>query len=447
MRQIIHCVPLVIALFFSAICANAQILDLHHDYTPAGWPFLWDIEEGPNGELMTISEQGILYMRVDGVWETMDLNTMSNGDARGMDVDSEGNIWVGTYDGLYKINTDTIILYNSDNSDLPSNTIWHVRVADDVIWLGMYDNGLVRIIGDQFTHYTEDNSLLESNYIDDMEVQDDGTLVFAASEHVFFIKGSWSKHDLHDIFVWGMDVSDLMIDTSQNVWFATNIGVVRYLDATGEFEHLETEYGRRKYSGIIYTPQNELWLCEIFQGLWYYTEPEVGYFFEGTINNSVPDQVFDFLYQDDTVRVTGNIGATVTGLTVTIVDEDGDGFPAGEDCDDTDPNINPDAEEIPNNEIDEDCDGMDLVSSTHYLAEGQLSIYPNPATDIIHLQAEGSKVERARLYTLAGVQVIDAVTPTSLRVTDLAPGVYVLEVIMDGSMERILEKIVIPEAR
>ncbi len=42
-----------------------------------------------------------------------------------------------------------------------------------------------------------------------------------------------------------------------------------------------------------------------------------------------------------------------------VVDEDGDGFPASVDCDDTDSSINPDAEDIPGNGIDEDCDGED----------------------------------------------------------------------------------------
>jgi hypothetical protein len=43
----------------------------------------------------------------------------------------------------------------------------------------------------------------------------------------------------------------------------------------------------------------------------------------------------------------------------TLADDDGDGFTADVDCDDTDPDVNPGAtERCDEGEVDEDCDGL-----------------------------------------------------------------------------------------
>ena len=50
---------------------------------------------------------------------------------------------------------------------------------------------------------------------------------------------------------------------------------------------------------------------------------------------------------------------------ITIIDEDGDGYEVGEDCDDNDASINPGAVDIAGDGIDQDCTDGDAVPANN----------------------------------------------------------------------------------
>ncbi len=75
---------------------------------------------------------------------------------------------------------------------------------------------------------------------------------------------------------------------------------------------------------------------------------------------------------------TDDTGATDDTGTAGPVDADGDGFDETEDCDDEDPNVNPDATEVCN-DIDDDCDGgIDEDLATEYFEDVDGDTYGDP---------------------------------------------------------------------
>ena len=134
---------------------------------------------------------------------------------------------------------------------------------------------------------------------------------------------------------------------------------------------------------------------------------------------------------------------TNTTETALAIDADSDGYSSEEDCDDNNPDINPDAEEIANNGIDEDCDGMDLVTSTHELSGSKIKVFPNPVIDLINIEVSKNLTYKTSLFDLQGRLIESSNNSKTINVSSLPSGTYILEIKDVKTGNKVVEKIIL----
>ena len=204
----------------------------------------------------------------------------------------------------------------------------------------------------------------------------------------------------------------------------TDVNKISYMRNLGNFEFADTvtivEYNKDEFA---------------------FTSVSDFVYFENNVN------VIDF-NQDGKLDITFTNGYEVPSqlmliLNTSIFDNDNDGFTSDIDCDDSNPSIYPGAEEIPNNGIDEDCDGIDLLSSIHEIANSTISIYPNPAVDFINIDVAGKLNYRSSLYDLDGKLTTTTENKNQISITSIPTGTYLLEIQDLQSGQRIVERIVV----
>ena len=162
----------------------------------------------------------------------------------GIDIDSEGNIWIGTCGDecsaiLTKFDGTTSTSYTTENYPNVNNYIMCMDIdSDDNIWFGTYKHGLYKFDGNNFINYNSSNSPLDSNKIVGISILNNSPIIATEEALYHYINNKW-----------------IVIDSIFNEFTGTDIGSV-YIDSSGNiiaFVHGYYYQALLKYDGATWT--------------------------------------------------------------------------------------------------------------------------------------------------------------------------------------------------
>ncbi len=146
----------------------------------------------------------------------------------------------------------------------------------------------------------------------------------------------------------------------------------------------------------------------------------------------------------DAIEMYGDCGS-LTG-PAHMIDTDKDGYPFYEDCDDSNADINPGAIEIPDNDIDENCDGEYLTTSV--LAIGNeahdIQLFPNPVYDKFTILSNAgiSKIEIRNTYGQISLIQTQHSNNAVVSVDKLPNGIYLVLIYQENDSTPTIKKII-----
>ncbi|MCB9278230.1 MAG: T9SS type A sorting domain-containing protein [Lewinellaceae bacterium] len=436
---------LFLPALFMTVASFAQIMDQELYFET---DCIVDLARDSSGNLYFVNGGGKLYAYENNDWDTIQLDpSLTFVSYAGVTVDENGVLWVATSKGLFSYQDGNVTKYTKTNSTIPKDNLRLVKAFGQTLWIGVNGEGLIRKDGDNFQSVNAFPGLFMP-IVSDIEIADDSTAIVASYNYVATVKGnSIHTYDLRsEISFQNFIVNDIFIDYLGKVWLSTSDGMVIFDHSNETFEQLSDQYGILNFKRAVFTQKDELFAFTSDNDL-FYKNPLGDSLFFGIFDLTYP-YPDGFLYDGDTLRgwgnnIQGESCSAIFNFNYLYLDQDNDGFTREFDCDDDNPAINPGQTDIPNNGIDEDCNGEDLMTGVHDIAGSKITIYPNPASSHIYLDTDLLAGLSVSVSDMSGNTVLVAENDRRIDVSSLPAGIYLLEILDRITHQRVFEKIVL----
>jgi ligand-binding sensor domain-containing protein len=246
------------------------------------------IISGANGTYWVKSRDGLARLHQNGNVEYFgEAQGLSPLDIRALLLDRENNLWIGTNGGgIRKYCGDAFRYYKAENG-LAGNTVMSILQTDDsTLWFGTYDNGISQKTGDAWRQFTTEDGLSNTRVWCSLQTSD-GDLWFGTSGGLMQRTGDrFISHDASSGFP-GRQVYSLAEDQNGTLWCGTGKGLCFKPVGENVFVQVDAVPGI-KIRGILHDKTNNMWLATN-EGVVQFDGKQVKRYFEsdGLPDNSV----------------------------------------------------------------------------------------------------------------------------------------------------------------
>jgi len=232
---------------------------------------------------------GVTISLSDSIFNAYNTNNLQSGSK--LHIDNHGNIWQASDNGIMKFDGTNWIIYNMDNSPLPSNRIMEIAFdSQGNLWAGtephvepVGDNykissgGLVKFDGENWEVYLTQTITDTHDIISKIEIDNSGNIWLSIIHRglIKFDGNSWTTYDSYNSGLPHNSVMALCFDEEEYLWVGTNGGGMAKFDGKDKW----TIYNS-KNSGlptdnveqIVIDAMNNKWLDVPHNGLTVFRE-------------------------------------------------------------------------------------------------------------------------------------------------------------------------------